>query len=92
MIVFCASLDNQVASEVEYSVQVVANFHNTFGVLDSCFAHCAILGDTISAHLAIAFPVARATGFITLPLLESPPRTTAGSATSQNPLACSCTC
>lgn len=91
MIVFCASLDNQVASEVEYSVQVVANFHSACGVLESCFTHCTTLGATISAHLTIAFHVACATGFITLPLLETHPSARAGSATSQNHLACSCT-
>ena len=92
MIVFCASLDNQVASEVEYSVQVVANFHSACGVLDNCLTHCVIVGETISAHLTIAFPVACTTGFTYLPLLDTHPRTAAGSATSHNHLACSCTC
>ncbi len=53
--------------------------------------HCTTFGATTSAHRTIAFPVAFATGLITLPLLETHPSASAGSATSQNPLACSCT-
>lgn len=50
-IVCCASLESPVASDVEYSVQVVTHFHNACGVLIIAFV---TFGATTSAHRASA--------------------------------------
>lgn len=87
-IVCCASLESPVASEVEYSAQVVTHFHNVCGVLIIAFVN---FGATTSAHRTMAFPVFCTSGFAYFPPLERPHSATAGNAISQSHRACSCT-